>query len=424
MPGSFITPKADSTRCCESPSKMIWLLCVLSLVSYANAQSCGGTFSGGSGTAASPNYPSNYGNDLNCEYVFPHTGQLLQIEFTAFHLEAASSWTGSCYDVVTVYEGGNNLGSYCGSTRPATLTTRSEVRIVFSTDYSVTASGFSLTYSRGGEIITTTTVPVPTYAPGSCGTPAIQPRSSEMLRYDQAEGRIVNGDDATPHSWPWQVSLQTSTGWHYCGGSIVNNEWVVTAAHCDPSISGDYVILGEHNKGGGTEPIQSKRISKKLCHQQYNSNTIDYDICLLKLATPAEFNTNVHPVCLAQAGDDASFPAGMSCYTSGWGKTSASSSTTPDILQQAMIPLISTSSCQSAWGSVNTITDRMICAGADGATSCMGDSGGPLVCQKDGAWNLVGVVSWGSSQCSTSTPAVYARVTNLRQWLENTMANN
>eukprot|EP00058_Branchiostoma_floridae_P017801 XP_002603290.1 hypothetical protein BRAFLDRAFT_261914 [Branchiostoma floridae] len=403
---------------------MIWLLCVLSLASYAKAQSCGGTFSGSSGTAASPNYPSSYGNDLNCEYTFPANGQLLQITFNSFELEAASSWTGSCYDTVTVYDGGVRVGEYCGTNRPANIATRSEVTIEFSSDYSVTASGFSLSFSRGGEIITTTTLPPPTYAPGSCGTPAIQPRSSEMLRYDQAEGRIVNGDDATPHSWPWQVSLQTSTGWHYCGGSIVNENWVITAAHCDPTISSDYVILGEHNKGGGTESIQSVRISRKICHQQYNSNTIDYDICLLKLATPAVFSDKVHPVCMANSGDDSSFPAGMRCYTSGWGKTSASSSGTPDILQQAMIPLISTSQCQAAWGSVNTITDRMVCAGADGATSCMGDSGGPLVCQKDGAWNLIGVVSWGSSQCSTSTPAVYARVTNLRQWLDSTMANN
>ncbi|XP_066267224.1 chymotrypsinogen A-like isoform X1 [Branchiostoma lanceolatum] len=406
---------------------MLRLLCCLVLVSYTAAQSCGGTFSGSSGTVASPSHPNSYANDLDCEYVFPANGQLLQITFNSFQLEAASSWTGSCYDSVTVFDGGNRIGEYCGSDNPGTITTRSDVSIVFTSDYSVVGAGFSASYSRGGAIVTTTTLPPPTYAPivpGSCGTPAIQPRSSEMLRYDQAQSRIVNGDDATPHSWPWQVSLQTSTGWHYCGGSIVNNEWVVTAAHCDPTISSDYVILGEHNKGGGSESIQRLRIATKICHPQYSSNIIDYDICLLKLATPAVMSDKVHPVCLGNYGDEGSFPAGMSCYTSGWGKTSASSSNTPDILQQAMIPLISTSQCQSAWGSVNTITDRMICAGADGATSCMGDSGGPLVCQKDGAWNLVGVVSWGSSQCSTSTPAVYARVTNLRQWLDTTMARN
>ncbi|XP_066266987.1 chymotrypsin B-like isoform X2 [Branchiostoma lanceolatum] len=383
---------------------MIWLLCVLSLASYAKAQSCGGTFTTSSGTAASPNYPNSYGNDMSCEYIFPANGQLLQITFNSFQLEAASSWTGSCYDKVACYEGNNLLGEHCGSDTPGTIITRSEVRVVFSTDYSVAASGFSLSFSRGGEIVTTTTLPPPTFAPvvpGSCGTPAIQPRSSEMLRYDQAQGRIVNGDDATPHSWPWQVSLQTSTDWHYCGGSLVNENWVVTAAHCDPSLSGDYVVLGEHDRGSSTESTQRLRIATKICHPQYNSNTIDYDICLLKLATPAVMSDKVHPVCLGNYGDEGSFPGGMNCYTSGWGKTSASSSTTPNILQQAMIPLVSTSQCQSAWGSVNTITDRMICAGADGATSCMGDSGGPLVCQKDGAWNLVGVVSWGSSQCTT-----------------------
>eukprot|EP00058_Branchiostoma_floridae_P017814 XP_002603303.1 hypothetical protein BRAFLDRAFT_119702 [Branchiostoma floridae] len=189
---------------------MLRLLSLLVLVSYTTAQSCGGTFTASSGTAASPNYPSSYGNDQNCEYSFPANGQLLQITFNSFQLEAASSWTGSCYDTVTVYDGGVRVGEYCGTNRPANIATRSDVTIEFSSDYSVTGTGFSLSFSRGGEIVTTTTLPPPTYAPGSCGTPAIQPRTSEMLRYDQAEGRIVNGDDATPHSWPWQISLQVS----------------------------------------------------------------------------------------------------------------------------------------------------------------------------------------------------------------------
>ncbi|XP_066266985.1 chymotrypsin B-like [Branchiostoma lanceolatum] len=412
---------------------MIWLLCVLSLASYAKAQSCGGTFTTSSGTAASPNYPNSYGHDLRCEYVFPANGQLLQITFNSFQLEAASSWTGSCYDTVTCYEGNNLLGEHCGSDTPATITTRSEVRIVFSTDYSVAASGFSLSFSRGGEIVTTTTLPPPTFAPvvpGSCGAPAVTPITvAETLRYDQAQSRIVNGIEAKEHSWPWQVSLQQSTGWHYCGGSLVNENWVVTAAHCDPTISSDYVVLGEHDRGSGTESTQRLRIGRKICHPQYNSNTIDYDICLLKLATPAVFNDHVHPVCLGDSGDEASFPAGMDCLTSGWGLQDASDSTTPNKLQQAIKPLIGKSTCQTAWGSVNSITDRMICAGMgpNGASSCMGDSGGPLVCQKaseGNAWHLVGVVSWGSSQCSSSYPAVYARVTNLRQWLDTTMANN
>ncbi|EPQ05501.1 Chymotrypsinogen 2 [Myotis brandtii] len=95
---------------------------------------------------------------------------------------------------------------------------------------------------------------------------------------------------------------------------------------------------------------------------------------------------------------------------------------TPEKLQQAALPLLSNAECKKFWG--NKITDVMVCAGASGVSSCMGDSGGPLVCQKDGTWTLVGIVSWGSGTCSTSTPAVYARVTELMPWVEEILANN
>uniref|UniRef100_UPI0029543904 chymotrypsinogen 2-like n=1 Tax=Panthera onca TaxID=9690 RepID=UPI0029543904 len=95
---------------------------------------------------------------------------------------------------------------------------------------------------------------------------------------------------------------------------------------------------------------------------------------------------------------------------------------TPDKLQQAALPLLSNADCKKFWGS--KITDVMICAGASGVSSCMGDSGGPLVCQKDGAWTLVGIVSWGSGTCSTSVPAVYARVTELIPWVQEILAAN
>lgn len=137
---------------------------------------------------------------------------------------------------------------------------------------------------------------------------------------------------------------------------------------------------------------------------------------------------------------------------------------TPNNLQQAALPLLSNAECKKHWGS--NISDVMIRAGGAGATSCMvrpahppgnhsrfsshtlcpvlvldastyllvlfvvhyslsqGDSGGPLVCQKDNVWTLVGIVSWGSSRCSTSTPAVYARVTQLRGWVDQILASN
>uniref|UniRef100_A0A8B9TQ07 chymotrypsin n=1 Tax=Anas platyrhynchos TaxID=8839 RepID=A0A8B9TQ07_ANAPL len=234
----------------------------------------------------------------------------------------------------------------------------------------------------------------------SCGVPAIAP----VIR---GYNRIVGGEPAVPGSWPWQVSLQVSRygNFHFCGGSLISEQWVVTAAHCG---------LGSLGWALGLGPCSLAPADPG------DSLTVRNDITLIKLATPAQLNARVSPVCLPQATDD--FPGGLTCVTTGWGLTDASADTTPAVLQQVALPLLTNAQCKQYWGF--RIYDVMVCAGADGASSCMGDSGGPLVCQKDGAWTLVGIVSWGSSSCSTSMPAVYARVTELRAWIDSILAAN
>ncbi|XP_049642416.1 chymotrypsinogen B isoform X2 [Suncus etruscus] len=244
-----------------------------------------------------------------------------------------------------------------------------------------------------------------------CGVPTIHPVLSGL-------SRIVNGEDAIPGSWPWQVSLQDSTGFHFCGGSLISENWVVTAAHCGVKTS-HLVVAGEFDQGSPAEDIQVLKIAQVFKNPKFNMLTVRNDITLLKLATPAQFSETVSAVCLPSADDD--FPAGTMCATTGWGKTKYNGKT-PDKLQQAALPLLSNDECKKFWG--NKITDVMVCAGASGVSSCMGDSGGPLVCQKDGAWTLAGIVSWGSGFCSTSTPAVYARVTELMPWVQEIMAAN
>ncbi|XP_047384937.1 chymotrypsinogen B-like [Sciurus carolinensis] len=213
--------------------------------------------------------------------------------------------------------------------------------------------------------------------------------------------RSVNEEDAVPGSWPWQVSLQDKTGFHFCGGSLISEDWVVTAAHCGVKTS-DLVVAGEFDQGSDEENIQVLKIAKVFKNPKFSLLTVRNDITLLKLATPARFSRTVSAVCLPNADDD--FPAGTQCVTTGWGLSEHTlANKTPDKLQQAALPLVSTEDCKKSWGS--KITDVMICAGASGVSSCMGDSGGPLVCQKNGAWTLVGIVSWGSGTCSTSTSA-------------------
>ncbi|KAI2656416.1 Chymotrypsin-like protease CTRL-1 [Labeo rohita] len=244
-----------------------------------------------------------------------------------------------------------------------------------------------------------------------CGVPAIKPQT--------IGSRIVNGQNAISGSWPWQVSLQQPSGFHFCGGSLINQNWVLTAAHCRVTVSLHRAIFGEHDRGSNAEPIQVKRISQVITHPLYNRATINNDIALLKLASPVTLTPRISPVCLAPS--NINILPGTRCFTTGWGRTATTSS--PLILQQTGVPIVSPAACRQVWGQ-RRITDAMICAGASGSSSCHGDSGGPLVCERSGVWSLVGAVSWGSSTCDTRFPGVYARISQLRSWIDRTIASN
>ncbi|XP_043935037.1 chymotrypsinogen A-like [Protopterus annectens] len=215
-----------------------------------------------------------------------------------------------------------------------------------------------------------------------CGIQAIKPVISGYAR-------IVNGEEAVPGSWPWQVSLQDWTGWHFCGGSLISDQWVITAAHCSVTTS-HRVILGEHDRCSSAEAIETMSISRVFRHPNYKSYNINNDIALLKLSSCVSFTDRISTVCLPASS--ANFPGDMTCVTTGWGLTNASSSNTPCQLQQVALPLLTNTQCKCYWGS--NITNIMICAGASESSSCMSDSGGPLVCQQGSAWYLVGIVSW------------------------------
>ncbi|XP_066575497.1 chymotrypsin-like protease CTRL-1 [Amia ocellicauda] len=244
-----------------------------------------------------------------------------------------------------------------------------------------------------------------------CGVPSIKPVISGY-------NRILNGHNAVSGSWPWQVSLQDSTGFHFCSGSLINEYWVMTSALCGVTPGQHRAILGEYDRSSNTEPIQNKSIARVITNPQHNSNTFDSDIALVKLSSPALLTDRVQPVCLATS--TTNFAAGTQCVTTGWGHTGIVAS--PPRLQQVSMPLMSQAICQLYWGT--QITNNMMCAGAAGASTCLGDSGGPLVCESGGVWQQVGIVSWGFYNCYVYFPGVFTRISALRSWIDVTVATN
>ncbi|KFO69178.1 Chymotrypsinogen 2, partial [Cuculus canorus] len=179
----------------------------------------------------------------------------------------------------------------------------------------------------------------------------------------------------------------------------------------------DIVVVGAYDQEDPSSDEQRLTIAKVFKNPKFNMLTIRDDITLIKLATPAHLSARVSPVCLPDPNED--FPGGMTCVTTGWGRTDAASSQTPAVLQQVALPLLTNEQCKQYWGF--RIRNMMVCAGADGASSCMV---GARVCQKDGVWTLVGIVSWGSGTCDPRVPGVYTRVTVLRDWIDSILAAN
>uniref|UniRef100_A0A8C8SM45 Transmembrane serine protease 9 n=1 Tax=Pelusios castaneus TaxID=367368 RepID=A0A8C8SM45_9SAUR len=230
--------------------------------------------------------------------------------------------------------------------------------------------------------------------------------------------RIVGGAEASRGEFPWQVSLRENNE-HFCGATILTEKWLVSAAHCfnefqDPAVWAAY--MGTISLSGSDSSTVKAGVSRIIPHPSYNTDTADFDVAVLELDSPVSFNKYIQPACLPGPGHH--FPTGRKCLISGWGYLREDFLVKPETLQKATVELLDQALCASLYS--HTLTERMLCAGyLEGKIdSCQGDSGGPLVCEEpSGKFFLAGIVSWGIGCAEAKRPGVYARVTQLRDWL-------
>ncbi|XP_036960484.1 transmembrane protease serine 12 isoform X1 [Acanthopagrus latus] len=250
----------------------------------------------------------------------------------------------------------------------------------------------------------------------SCGNrPLVGPPGSS---------RIVGGREAPVGAWPWQVSIQFMSI-HLCGGTIINNLWVLTATHCFLKYrirKGFFrVTAGLHDRSTPGDQAQIRHVSEIIMHKGYNHATTENDVTLLLLSSPFKYSDHVQPACLPHSVTHELLLNFSHCFISGWG-SSYFKGKHMIRLQEAEVELFDRRTCNQVDWYGGRITEKMICAGLESGAidSCQGDSGGPLQCysEEEERFYVIGVTSFGDKCGLPRKPGVYARTSRFADWLK------
>ncbi|XP_071379198.1 vitamin K-dependent protein C [Centroberyx affinis] len=232
---------------------------------------------------------------------------------------------------------------------------------------------------------------------------------------------MVGGEVGKKGESPWQVLLLNARGQFHCGGVLIDESWVLTAAHCLSNSLRFKVRLGDYERYKTEGSEVTLPVAKVFQHPDYNSRTVDNDIALLRLASPAPFSEYIVPVCLPgrEMAERVLHLNGTLTVVTGWGKDSIDSKHLSSALNVIKVPLVTHSVC--ARQMAHNISDNVLCAGILGQRmdACEGDSGGPMVTLYRDTWFLVGLVSWGEGCAREDKLGIYTKVSNYNGWIDS-----
>ncbi|RMZ94862.1 serine protease 27-like [Brachionus plicatilis] len=292
----------------------------------------------------------------------------------------------------------------------------------------------------------------------------------ESCRYGREDGRciecgmvfssnkVIGGQNAQLNSWPSVVYIifkynfnkagLAYTASSFCGGTLINQDTVITAAHCYSTKfelnDGSYLIvspnsyhatyesmytiyLGLHNKTDLSSAV-SRSVKSFTIHPNYDEINLHNDIAVIKLSSKVVLNDRIQVACLPHESEKY-YPQSynVNAYVVGWGINSITNLTSPDILQEALVTVYDSSKCRFVSIGTPKNWQSQICAGKyeGGIDTCQGDSGGPLfvkdIVDNKQKFILAGVTSYGEGCAEARKPGIYTRVSAYEDWITEKM---